>query len=405
MLSWMPWRGMGAGVLAILTVVALALSLSLIESFYGRVDGGPAAAGQVGLQPDATGRLGTIQSSSEATHSLDPSATQESSVSWSTAFTIPPGPYSRLGGIAEAGDTLFALGRSDRSQPAIWVSRDGSTWTAAELPGVTERLDGVGGPSAELTAIVLDVEDTGDRLVALATVGLADGSGPIGTMIYVSDDTGVTWSRVRGTPSSIDGAMFELARRGDRLIAAGTAIWASDDGGLSWSEIVDAQSLGGTLHSVDVRGDLIVAAGEGGNGDVTSPPALVLVSTDGHSWERTVLDPEGVARSVAIGEGGRIIVAGHLNAELRIWVSNDAGKTWEIRRPSVGCCVDDLVSTPDGYIATSSGPFDGVLASTDGLTWNAIALDGGPEVVGWGPAFGLVGARDDAILVERMASP
>lgn len=128
MLSWMSWREMGAGVLMILTVVALALSLSLIESLYGRANGGPATAGQVGLQPEATGGLGTIQASSEVSPSRRPSATQESTVNWLTAFVIPSGPYSRLGGVAEAGDTLFALGRSDRRQPAIWVSRDGSTW-------------------------------------------------------------------------------------------------------------------------------------------------------------------------------------------------------------------------------------------------------------------------------------
>ena len=65
----------------------------------------------------------------------------------------------------------------------------------------------------------------------------------------------------------------------------------------------------------------------------------------------------------------------------------------------------DLVSTPDGYVAASSGPFDGVLVSTDGLTWAASALDGGLEVIEWGPIFGLGGARDDATLLGPVPAP
>lgn len=193
--------------------------------------------------------------------------------------------------------------------------------------------------------------------------------------------------------------------RGDRLFAVGTAIWASDDRGLNWSEVVDAESLGGTLHAVDVRGDLIVAAGEGGNGDITSPPAIVMVSTDGDRWERRVLDPDAVAHAMSIGEGGRIIVAGHVGAEVRIWVSDDAGDSWSVTRPPVDCCVTDLVASPEGYVAASSGPFEGVLVSADGLTWSARALAGGPEVIDWGPDFGLVGTRDDAALLGPVPAP
>lgn len=403
MVSWMPWRRIGAGFLATVTVVALALSLSLVGSFY-RGLARPPAVGLAALQPGAPDSPGTATSSS-STPSFAPSAIPGSGGSWSTAFSIPSGPYSRLDGIAEAGGALFALGRSDRSHPAIWVSRDATNWTAAQLPRVTERLPGIDGSSAELTAIVRDVEEAGERLVALASVGLADGSGPIGTMIYVSDDTGQSWSRAMSTPGSTSDALFDVARRGDRLFAVGTAIWVSDDRGLNWSEIVDAKAFGGTLYVVDVRGDLIVAAGDGGNGDLTAPPAIVMASTDGHHWERTVLDPEAVAHAMRIGDGGRIVVAGHVNAEVRLWVSTDAGKTWDATRPSVECCVTDLVSTPDGYVAASSGPFDGVLVSTDGLTWSANKLDGGPEVIGWGPVFGLVGARDDAALLGPIRAP
>lgn len=324
---------------------------------------------------------------------------------WSTAFTIAPGPYNRLRGVAEAGGQLFALGRSGRTQPAIWVSEDSITWTAAEIPPMTERLPGADGSSADLAAIVVDIVDAGDRLVALASVGLADGSGLFGTMLYTSDDEGQTWSEVQSTRGTTAAAMFGLAHRGDQLIAVGTAVWSSHDGGLSWTEVVDAESLGGTMRSVAARDDLIVAVGDGGNGDLTGPPAIALVSTDGESWERIVIHPDAVARSVAIGPSGRIVVGGHRNADLLIWVSDDAGATWETTSPSAACCAADLVATPTGYVAAASASFEGALLSSDGSTWTQSALDSGLSAVDWGPRFGLTGATDDTILLGPVPAP
>jgi hypothetical protein len=80
---------------------------------------------------------------------------------------------------------------------------------------------------------------------------------------------------------------------------------------MSWTEVMDGASIGGTTYAVDAFGDVVVAVGDGGNGDVTGPSALAMISTDGgDSWERYVIDPDAGATAVAIGAEGRISVAG-----------------------------------------------------------------------------------------------
>lgn len=386
MASRFPLLRITAGALAICAGVVLAgviLNLSSLRANDIGAEATPAASDQTAIpEPTVTPRDG-----------------------WSTAFTIEPGPHTWLARVAEARGRLFALGVSDRTQPAIWFSQDGTTWTAALVPAMTARLPGSDSSDSDLTAIVADVVDAGERLVAVASVGLAEGSGPVGTMIYVSEDDGQTWTEVHDTPGITVAALARLARQGDRLIAVGTAIWSSIDGGLSWIEVADRSTIGGTLYAVDAHGDVFVAVGDAGDGDLIGPPALAMVSTDGQTWERTVIDPDAGALSVAIGPSGRIVVGGYRDPETPFWVSNDAGQTWEGERLSGVCCAEDLVTTPTGYIAASSASFHGLLVSTDGLTWTPSALEGGLDAVEWGPRFGLVGATEDSILLGPVPAP
>jgi hypothetical protein len=399
MLNRTQWRGIGASLETTVVVLALALSLSLVDTLQGRVLGGPGLTDLLASQSGGTG--------SEATQaSPGPSPAQGSRVNWSTVFEIAPGPYSRLDGLAEVGGALFALGRSDRSQPGIWRSRDGTAWTAAEIPQLTQRLTSASGATSELTAIVLDVEDAGNRLVALASVGLAEGGGPLGTMIYVSEDDGQHWTEVPDTPGVTSAPLFDLASRGDQLIAVGAAIWLSDDGGLSWTEVADDSTIGGVLYAADASSGLFVAAGDGGNGDLLGPPAIALVSTDaGRTWERRVIDRDAGALSVVVGSSGRVVVGGYRDPDTPFWVSDDSGRTWKAAEFSGICCAGDLVSTPNGYVAASFGSFDGVLRSTDGLTWVAGPRDGSPDVIEWGPTFGLTGAREHHVLRGEETTP
>lgn len=323
---------------------------------------------------------------------------------WSTVFTIAPGPYDGLR-VAEARNTLFALGRSGRTQPAIWFSADAEHWTQATVPEMTEHLGDGSDGSGDLAAHVVDVVDAGDRLIGIASVGLADGSGLFGTMIYASTDGGRTWSVVSNTPGTTSAAMFDVERFGALLIAAGTAIWTSNDGGLTCSESVGVDTLAGAFGGIDAGDRFVVAAGDGGNGDLSGPPAQVMRSTDGNHWERVVIDPEAGARSVAIGPDGRVIVGGDWNDQFVFWASDDGGTTWDETMRSEGCCASDLAATPTGYVAASSASFDGARMSRDGITWTSTSLAGGLDAVAWGPRFGLAGANATAILLGPDPAP
>lgn len=334
-----------------------------------------------------------------------PEPSLEAPSEWSTVFAIDPGPYSRITGVAEADGTLFALGRSDRLQPAIWFSRDGSEWSAADVPEIDERIQGAEDASGDLGALVLDVEDAGGRLVAMAAVGLADGSGYFGTKFYSSDDGGATWTDVDHAPGTTDATLYDVVRHGDRLIAVGNAVWASEDRGATWTQVSDAASIGGTLRTVDSRGGVLVAAGDGSQGELTEPPAIVLISADGITWERTVLDPGARARSVVIGATGRIIVGGQLHGVLHIWTSDDNGASWSSSTEEGRCCAADMAASDAGYVAGANGIFEGALTSLDGITWVGTPIQGGLVAVSWGPSFGFSGATDDRILRGGLSAP
>jgi photosystem II stability/assembly factor-like uncharacterized protein len=313
---------------------------------------------------------------------------------------------SRISGVAEARGRLFVLGSTGTRQPAIWVSDDGTNWASAILPPMTERYPETDSPDGDLGGFVVDLVDAGDRLVAVATLGLASGSGPLGTMIYVSEDDGQTWAEADGTPGVVVAAIYGLARSGDRLIGVGTAAWASDDGGLTWAEALEGPAIGGTLYAVDMRDDLVVAVGDAGNGDLTSPPAIAVVSRDGgDTWQRTVLHPDQLARAVAIGASGRIVVGGNVSDEMVTWVSDDSARTWRSSGPFGSCCVSGLAATPTGYVAVSSTLFEGVLMSVDSVTWSTVEIPVDFNSVNWGPRFGLAVAGRDEVLLGPVPAP
>ncbi len=159
------------------------------------------------------------------------------------------------------------------------------------------------------------------------------------------------------------------------------------------------------MYAVDASNGVIVAAGDGGNGDLTAPPAIVMLSSDGLNWERNVLDADAVARSVAVGPSGRIVVAGHRNTDLLTWVSDDTGATWEGTITAAACCAADIVATPNGYVIAADGAFEGALLSSDAMTWQQRQLDSALIGVDWGPHFGLTGASKDRILLGPVPAP
>ena len=412
------WRAPLFGAVAAVAVAAVALVVILNLTTL-RVAGPsptPSVPATTAASPSTTptelasaSASASVESSPSPSPTAVPTATPEPTIvprtGWSTVFSVDE-DEARIAGIAEARGRLFALGQTGSRQPAIWVSNDGTSWALAGLPAMSERYPGSDGPDGDLGGFVVDLQDAGDRLVAVAALGLASGSGLFGTMVYVSDDDGLTWAQVDATPGVVAAAIFDLARSGDRLIGVGTAAWASDDGGLTWTEVMGGADIGGTLYAVDARDDLVVAVGDAGNGDLTSPPAIALVSRDGgDTWQQTVLHPDRLARSVAVGASGRIVVGGYVNEGMVTWVSDDSARTWTASAPFGSCCVGGMVATPTGYAAVSSMLFEGVLLSVDGISWNTIAIPADFNAVSWGPSFGLAVAARDEVLLGPVPAP
>jgi len=294
--------------------------------------------------------------------------------------------------VAEARGKLFAVGHVSLLRPMIWVSADAVNWAKAEVPM----------PPAGLGFTVSDIVDAGDRLVALAPGGFAEGSGAFATMIYVSDD-GLKWREADATPGVESAALFTILQVGDRLVAAGQGVWISDDHGLTWVHGADRAEIDGTISRAAEHDGLIVGAGQAGQSDVTELPFLVWTSSDaGETWHRSEVDAG--ASDVIFGPDGRILMSvrtGESESESAIWTSFDAANSW-FEGGNQPCCITGLTATPTGYVAVFRDE-SFVLESTDGETWTEQAIGVGTItccVEGrWLPSFGLVLAVNAASVV------
>ena len=315
--------------------------------------------------------------------STSPEATVPPRAGWTLHEVVAADPNTSVFQVAGARGKLFALGHVPLLKPAIWVSANAVDWIEAEVPT----------PPAGLGFTVSDIVDAGDRLVALAAGGFAEGSGAFATMIYVSDD-GLTWREAESTPGVESAALFTILQVGDRLVAMGQGVWISDDHGLTWVQAADSAEIDGTMSRAAEHDGLIVAAGQTGQSDITELPYLVWTSSDaGESWHRSEVDAGPGA--VAFGPDGRVLMSvrtGPSESESAIWTSLDGAQSWS-KGPNQPCCVTGLISTPTGYVATLRDK-SFVLESADGETWTQQAIGVGGItccVEGrWLPSFGLV---------------
>ena len=404
-----PWAAMAA-------VVAVAIVAGFVVAGIPRSDG----VGQQTPTMVPSGHASKSAAPSPATTAPSPSSSAAEWVVASHDLDLHPLSLSEIRGV------LYATGSTEEGQPAIWHSQDGESWTAADVPVVDERLPEQ--PDLELGGTVRSIVDVGERLVALATVGYADGPGIYGTKLYVSDD-GDSWDEVTATPGVLPPsgrAMYDLAVVGNRLIAAGDGAWISSDGGLGWTDEVDAGSFDGVIHELEADGNLLVALG--GSlppfADVGPGETYAWVSRDeGTSWNRHALD-DGIGaadpRAIAIDESGSItIITSSIGAasdplasvvEFGMWRSDDLGETWSLLpHPDVECCVLDLIATPTELViatyATSEAGEPSVLRSADGSDWTVEHLDVNPLAIAWTPTFGLVALGADSITFYRDPVP
>ena len=374
-------RGRRARGWALVAAGGAAAGLLLVLFLGGRLQP-PTGQATATPQPTSSASGSAAPSASVApspTPSISPETSPPAREGWTRHQVTEADANTSVFQVAEARGLLFALGQVSGLQPAIWTSANARDWIEADVPT----------PPAGLGLTVSDIVDAGDRLVALAAGGSAEGSGFFATMIYVSDD-GSTWREAETTPGH---ALFTIVRLGDRLVAMGRGVWISDDRGLTWAQAADGAEIGGTMSRASEHDGLIVAVGQAGQSDITELPFLVWTSSDaGETWHRS--EVEASFSGVTFGSDGRILMTGASSSEASmsaIWTSFDGARSWS-ESPTQACCITGLISTPTGYVATFDKSF--VLTSADGETWTQQAIDVGEItccVVGrWLPSFGLV---------------
>jgi uncharacterized protein (DUF736 family) len=224
----------------------------------------------------------------------------------------------------------------------------GSTWSISSAPSGNW--------------ISIDMTLTGSRIIGVQYLG----------GMYLSNDSGATWSAVSGGALSTSGREYEsvtVSTDGSRIAAAimNGEIQVSSDGGATWTAARAAGTPAGGAALVDqfraidssADGSVVVAATQNNR---------VYLSTDGGATFQ--LRPVAVG-GTAVGDGwyrvkvsedgNTIVLAGnyqYTSASSGIYVSRDRGLTW--RRGSSDSATYSSISL------SANGDIIGVTVSDDG---------------------------------------
>ncbi|MDE3068345.1 MAG: hypothetical protein KGJ60_12445 [Verrucomicrobiota bacterium] len=165
----------------------------------------------------------------------------------------------------------------------------------------------------------------GSRLAAVS-----NGSGG-NDGIYVSANSGVTWTHVLG---SGNWAAVASSTDGSRLIAAGGAgVWISANSGSSWAEPLSGANWTAVASSVD--GTKLVAAGGGG---------IWVSANSGSTWSQ-VLGSANWTAVAASSDGSKLAAAVSGSG---IYVSSNYGVTWSQQTGAPVKNWSALASSSDG---------------------------------------------------------
>jgi len=190
----------------------------------------------------------------------------------------------------------------------------------------------------------------GTKLVA---AGLVAGGGAVG-VIYISLDSGVTWTRASASPEPL----FAVASSADgsKLVAVGNGVVViSFDSGASWDIDVNPPNSDLTAVASSADGTKVVAAG-----------GSIYTSTDkGIDWLPSSA-PSQIWTSVASSADGTKLVAAVYGA---IYTSTDSGATWiQTSAPSQNWRT--VASSSDGTKLVAAVYGGQIYTSTDsGVTW------------------------------------
>ncbi|MFI6520222.1 hypothetical protein ACIBF1_32040 [Spirillospora sp. NPDC050679] len=210
----------------------------------------------------------------------------------------------RLAGAAHGPAGWVAVGRgADRTRPLLLTSSDGTAWQAAGVGSGAGELSGVAhGPAGAVA-----VGWTGSSAASWSSRDLKRWTAGGG-------DLKDAWMRdvaaVSGGYAAVGG------RKGDR-----PAVWTSPDGGKWTSAALPPEAGSGALFQVAAKGDTLVALGRN---------VLVTSADGGRTWKAQAVPSDALTAVTATPRG--FVVAGETGSDVALWTSAD-GASWRMERP------------------------------------------------------------------------
>jgi photosystem II stability/assembly factor-like uncharacterized protein len=245
-----------------------------------------------------------------------------------------------------------------------------TTWVATTPYGLLRSPDD-GATWAWICEDVLGLGVRHDPALLVSTDGrLVVGTG---AGLSVSSDGGCGWLKPAAALGSGDvGAMLRLAGPPERLLAwlantAGdvTQLVVSSDGGATWSakgKALPLHTLALSLQATPTAPDRLYATVL--DGSLAAEAALLTSDDGGDTWLRRDLPQDLVARVVALDPAGRIYVRATSGGHGVLWMSPDAGVSWQTVFTTEGPIVDAALA-PDGLTLwlTVAAPQAGLYAA------------------------------------------
>ena len=310
---------------------------------------------------DATGRLGTggspsgnglvpWQTVSNSTVAMAPNAgylltTRTQKVT----FTLPASP--NVGDMVRIASPAGWRLNQNAGQSILTASFGASTWKARAS---TQPWTGVA------------MSSNATKLVAVSTNG----------SLFLSTDSGVTWTASPGAPSSYPWQAVASSADGTKLVAAvnGGYIYTSSDSGATWYASWTAGSANWQAVASSADGTHLLAG---------SDTAIYLSANSGYSWAWQYYGlPSGVgATAVALSSDGTKLAV----ATPQIYISVNSGNNWTPANASGR----GLASSADGSRLVSVDTDGRIYVSADsGTTWTTNS---------YGDAFHAVASSSDGI--------
>ncbi len=139
---------------------------------------------------------------------------------WTKVGVLPASKDGWIHAVASNSDVIVVTGgSSDATRPLMWVSADGTDWTA-------------------ITAAHTNGLDIVDALAANSAGFVATQNGATGVAPWIGSAKGGEWDRVGSLTATLDAAMVDVTASGSGFVAVGrvggvdgtAAAWLSSDG-------------------------------------------------------------------------------------------------------------------------------------------------------------------------------